>query len=156
MKLSELRAAQLPPGIGDKLIVYLQLIRFEKPIGFYLLLWPTMWALAIAAEGSPDGWILFVFIAGVFLMRSAGCAINDYADRDIDMHVARTRERPLTSGQITARESLLIFAGLSLTAFFLVLSLNRTTMTWILSAFRHPAGGERVVKRTGAGAPLPL
>lgn len=128
MKLPELTLPQLPPGIGDRLITYLQLIRFEKPIGFYLLLWPTLWALAIAAEGSPDGWILFVFVSGVFLMRSAGCAINDYADRDIDMHIARTRERPLTSGQITTRETLLIFAGLSLVAFLLVLSLNRLTI----------------------------
>jgi len=119
---------QLPPGIGDRLIIYLRLIRFDKPIGFYLLLWPTLWALAIAAEGSPDGWILLVFVSGVFLMRSAGCAINDYADRDIDMHIARTRERPLTSGQITTRETLLIFAGLSLIAFMLVLSLNRLTI----------------------------
>ena len=128
MKLSELRLPRLPSGIGDKLIVYLQLIRFGKPIGFYLLLWPTLWALAIASEGSPNGWILFVFVVGVFLMRSAGCAINDYADREIDMHVARTRERPLTSGQISSRETLLIFAGLSLIAFLLVLSLNRLTI----------------------------
>lgn len=109
-------------------MAYSQLIRFEKPIGFYLLLWPTLWALAIAAEGAPDGWILFVFVAGVFLMRSAGCAINDYADREIDLHVARTRARPLTSGKISARETLVIFAALSLLAFILVLTLNRFTI----------------------------
>jgi len=108
--------------------LYAQLIRFDKPIGSYLLLWPTLWALAIAGNGSPDGWVLFVFVCGVFLMRSAGCAINDYADRDIDMHVARTRERPLASGQITAREALIVFAVLGLLSFALVLTLNRLTI----------------------------
>ena len=118
----------MPPALEEKLVLYAQLIRFEKPIGFYLLLWPTLWALAIAAEGAPDGWILFVFVFGCFLMRSAGCAINDYADRDIDLKVARTRERPLTSGKISSREALLVFAVLSLMAFALVLSLNRFTI----------------------------
>lgn len=118
----------LPADLRTRLDLYLQLIRFDKPIGSYLLLWPALWALAIAAEGSPDGWILFVFVAGVFLMRSAGCAINDYADRDIDLHVARTRERPLTSGKITAREALAVFALLSLVALLLVLTLNRLTV----------------------------
>ena len=104
MKIKGLTIPDLPPELGNRLGLYAQLIRFEKPVGFYLLLWPTLWALAVAGEGSPDGWILFVFVVGSFLMRSAGCAINDYADRDIDLHVARTRERPLTSGKIvTAR-----------------------------------------------------
>ena len=93
-----------------------------------MLLWPTLWALAIAAEGAPDGWVLFVFICGVFLMRSAGCAINDYADRAIDLHVARTRERPLTSGKIAPREALVVFAVLGLLALLLVLTLNRFTI----------------------------
>ena len=128
--------------MGSKLRLYAQLIRFEKPIGSYLLLWPTLWALAIAANGSPDRWILFVFVSGVFLMRSAGCAINDYADRDIDLKVARTRERPLTSGKITPRESLLVFAVLALLAFLLVLSLNRFTimlsLVGILLAASYP------------------
>jgi 4-hydroxybenzoate polyprenyltransferase len=93
-----------------------------------LLLWPTLWALAVAGEGSPDGWILFVFVVGSFLMRSAGCAINDYADRDIDLHVARTRERPLASGKIAPGEVLAVFAVLALIAFLLVLSLNRFTI----------------------------
>jgi 4-hydroxybenzoate polyprenyltransferase len=132
----------LPPVLGEKLVLYAQLIRFEKPIGFYLLLWPTLWALAIAAEGAPDGWILFVFVFGCFLMRSAGCAINDYADRDIDLKVARTRERPLTSGKISSREALLVFAVLSLMAFALVLSLNRFTillsLVGILLAASYP------------------
>jgi 4-hydroxybenzoate polyprenyltransferase len=128
VKLFELTLPQPPAELITKLGLYGQLIRFEKPIGFYLLLWPTLWALAIAADGSPDGWILFVFVAGVFLMRSAGCAINDYADRDIDLHVARTRERPLTAGKISTREVLGVFAALSLIAFLLVLSLNRFTI----------------------------
>lgn len=117
-----------PPSIRNRFGHYLRLIRFEKPIGFYLLLWPTLWALAIAANGAPQGWNLFVFVCGVFLMRSAGCAINDYADRGIDLHVARTRDRPLTSGKISAREALVVFVVLSVLAFCLVLSLNRFTI----------------------------
>jgi len=115
-------------AIWQKIRLYSELIRFDKPIGSYLLLWPTLWALAIAAQGEPDRWILFVFVSGVFLMRSAGCAINDYADRDIDMHIARTRERPLTSGKISPREALAVFIVLSLVAFALVLTLNRFTI----------------------------
>jgi 4-hydroxybenzoate polyprenyltransferase len=122
--------SDLLPETSEKLRLYAQLIRFDKPIGTYLLLWPALWALAIAGDGSPDGWVLFVFICGVFLMRSAGCAINDYADRDIDLHVARTRERPLTSGKITPREALAVFAVLGLLAFVLVLSLNSLTI-WL-------------------------
>lgn len=118
----------LPPALGAKLRLYAQLIRLEKPIGFYLLLWPTLWALAIAADGAPDPWILFVFVAGVFLMRSAGCAVNDYADRDIDLKVTRTRDRPLTSGKISSREALAVFMLLALLSFLLVLTLNRFTI----------------------------
>jgi len=128
MKLPVLTIPKLPPEPGSRLDLYARLIRFEKPIGLYLLLWPTLWALAVAAEGSPDGWVLFVFVCGVFLMRSAGCAINDYADRDIDLHVARTRERPLTSGKIAPKEALAVFAVLGVIAFLLVLSLNRYTI----------------------------
>ena len=128
MKLPALAILRLPPEPGSRLDLYARLIRFEKPIGLYLLLWPTLWALAVAAEGSPDGWVLFVFVCGVFLMRSAGCAINDYADRDIDLHVARTRERPLTSGKIAPKEALAVFAVLGVIAFLLVLSLNRYTI----------------------------
>jgi len=112
----------------QKLQLYAELIRFQKPIGVYLLLWPTLWALAIAGEGAPDIWVTLVFVVGVFLMRSAGCAINDYADRHIDLHVARTQDRPLTSGRISEKEVLLVFAVLSLLAFLLVLSLNRFTI----------------------------
>ena len=128
MKLSTPNPPGFLPEITSRIKLYAELIRFDRPIGTWLLLWPTLWALAIAGEGSPDGWILFVFVCGVFLMRSAGCAINDYADRDIDLHVARTRERPLTSGRISAREALLVFAALGLVAFLLVLSLNRLTI----------------------------
>ncbi len=112
----------------QKLQLYAELIRFQKPIGVYLLLWPTLWALAIAGEGAPDIWVTLVFVIGVFLMRSAGCAINDYADRHIDPHVARTNDRPLASGRISEKEVLLVFAVLSLLAFLLVLSLNRFTI----------------------------
>jgi 4-hydroxybenzoate polyprenyltransferase len=128
VKLPALAIPKLPPEPGSRLDLYARLIRFEKPIGLYLLLWPTLWALAVAAEGSPDVWVLFVFVCGVFLMRSAGCAINDYADRDIDLHVVRTRERPLTSGKIAPREALAVFAVLGVIAFLLVLSLNRFTI----------------------------
>lgn len=116
--------------LRGKLQLYGQLIRFDKPIGVYLLLWPTLWALAVAGEGAPDRRVLLVFVAGVFLMRSAGCAINDFADRHIDLHVARTKDRPLTSGLIGEKEALVVFALLCLLAFCLVLSLNRFTI-WL-------------------------
>jgi 4-hydroxybenzoate polyprenyltransferase len=114
--------------ILEKLKFYAQLIRLDRPIGTYLLLWPTLWSLAIASDGGPDLWVLFVFVVGVFLMRSAGCAINDYADRHIDLHVTRTRERPLTSGKINDKEALAVFAVLALVAFLLVLTLNTFTI----------------------------
>ena len=119
------------PVYQAKLKLYSQLIRLDRPIGIYLLMWPTLWALAIAGEGGPDGWVLFVFVCGVVLMRSAGCAINDYADRDIDRLVARTRDRPLTAGKISSREALMVFAVLALLAFILVMTLN--TYTIVLS-----------------------
>jgi 4-hydroxybenzoate polyprenyltransferase len=112
----------------QKLKLYAQLVRLDKPIGIYLLMWPTLWALAIAGEGAPNLWVLFVFTCGVVLMRSAGCAINDYADRHIDLHVARTRERPLTAGKISSKEALIVFALLSFLSFLLVLTLNRFTI----------------------------
>jgi 4-hydroxybenzoate polyprenyltransferase len=112
----------------QKIRLYAELIRFQKPIGVYLLLWPSLWALAIAGNGAPDIRVTLVFVIGVFLMRSAGCAINDYADRHIDLHVARTRDRPLTSGRISEKEVLMVFLVLSLLAFLLVLSLNRITI----------------------------
>ena len=108
--------------------LYAQLARLDKPIGIFLLLWPTLIALWIAAEGWPDPLVLFVFVAGVILMRSAGCAINDYADRHIDNKVKRTKQRPLTSGKISEKEALLVFSVLGLTAFSLVLLMNELTI----------------------------
>jgi len=115
-------------SIYKKAGIYAQLIRLDKPIGILLLLWPTLIALWIAARGWPDPLVLFVFVVGVILMRSAGCAINDYADRHIDNKVERTKQRPLTSGKITEKEALLVFASLSLTAFILVLFMNELTI----------------------------
>ena len=105
-----------------------KLMRADRPIGTLLLLWPTWWALWLAAGGLPSLWILFVFTAGVWLTRSAGCVINDYADRWLDPHVKRTRDRPLATGAVSGREALALFAGLMLVAFVLVLTLNRLTI----------------------------
>lgn len=104
---------------------YLRLIRLDKPIGILLLMWPTLWGLWFAAGGLPPLHILAVFIAGVVLMRSAGCAINDYADRDFDLHVARTCQRPVATGEVSRQEALMIAGGLALLAFLLILPLNR-------------------------------
>jgi len=112
----------------ERLEQYSLLIRLDRPIGIYLLLWPTLWALWIAAKGVPDMQVLMVFVAGVFLMRSAGCAINDFADRDIDPHVERTKDRPLAAGRISSKETLIVFASLSITAFSLVLFMNTLTI----------------------------
>lgn len=107
---------------------YLKLIRFDRPIGSYLLLWPTLIALWVAAQGVPDLRILLIFVIGTFLMRSAGCAINDYADRDIDAHVERTENRPLATGTISPNEALGVFGVLGLLSFILVLQLNWLTI----------------------------
>lgn len=114
--------------IKQRLAEYIKLTRLDRPIGIYLVLWPTLWGLWVAAEGSPAPLVLVVFIAGVVLMRSAGCAINDYADRDIDRHVTRTKERPLARRAITPKEAIGVFAVLSLVAFVLVLQLNLLTI----------------------------
>ncbi len=120
----------------ERLQQYLTLMRFDKPIGIFLLLWPTLWALWIAAEGVPDTPVLVVFVAGVVLMRAAGCVINDYADRDIDSQVRRTRERPITSGKISPKAALILFAALCLIAFALVLTMNwLTIMLSFVAAF---------------------
>jgi len=103
-------------------------MRADRPIGTLLLLWPTWWALWLAADGMPPLWTLFVFTAGVWLTRSAGCVINDYADRWLDPHVKRTKERPLATGAVSGREALALFAGLMLVAFALVLTLNALTI----------------------------
>jgi len=108
--------------------LYYRLMRLDKPIGIMLLLWPTLWALWIAGEGHPNPWVVAVFIAGVVLMRSAGCVINDFADRDFDRHVERTADRPITSGRVAPREALLLFGLLAGAALLLVLTLNRLTL----------------------------
>ena len=109
-------------------LAYLQLARIDKPIGTLLLLWPTLWALWLAAGGLPNLWVLTVFVVGVFLMRSAGCVINDYADRNFDGHVKRTSGRPLPTGKVDPREALALFFVLSLISFGLVLTLNPLTI----------------------------
>ncbi len=107
---------------------FLELMRFNKPVGTLLLLWPTLWALWIAAEGIPSMAVLIIFVLGVIVMRAAGCVINDYADREVDGSVTRTRNRPLVEGRIDSREALILFACLCLSAFFLVLMTNRLTI----------------------------
>ncbi|MEE9692932.1 4-hydroxybenzoate octaprenyltransferase [Aeromonas hydrophila] len=109
-------------------LAYVQLARIDKPIGTLLLLWPTLWALWLAADGLPDLWTLLVFVVGVFLMRSAGCVINDYADRNFDGHVKRTAGRPLPMGKVKPREVLALFAVLALISFALVLTMNPFTI----------------------------
>ena len=110
--------------LTERLSHYEKLMRLDKPIGILLLLWPTLWAQWLAGSGHPHWLILWIFIVGVVLMRSAGCVINDYADRDFDPHVARTRERPLAAGKVSPKEALLLAAALSLLAFLLILPLN--------------------------------
>ena len=117
-----------------KLIALSRLIRLDKPIGTLLLLWPTLWALWIAAEGVPDLKLLFIFVAGTFLMRSAGCVVNDLADRHLDGSVARTWDRPLVTGAVTVYEALIFCAVLCITAFGLVLFTNSLTILLSLIA----------------------
>ena len=118
----------VPPRWRRRLALYWTLVRGDRPIGWLLLLWPTWWALWIAAEGLPPAWILFVFSAGVWLTRSGGCVVNDYADRWLDGSVERTKQRPLATGAVSGREALAVFAVLMLAAFALVLTLNRLTV----------------------------
>lgn len=115
-------------SIGDRLKLYAQLMRLDKPIGILLLLWPMMWGLWFAARGIPDWHILIIFVLGTILMRSAGCVINDFADRNIDPHVERTKNRPMAAGKLKSKEALLLAAGLSLCAFLLILPLNQFTI----------------------------
>ena len=114
--------------IAERLRQYALLTRLHRPIGILLLLWPTLWGLWIAGNGKPDPVILAIFVLGVVLMRSAGCVINDYADRNFDLHVTRTRDRPMAAGRVTSREALTLFVILSLAAFTLVLQLNPLTI----------------------------
>lgn len=116
------------PDWRRRLVLYWKLVRGDRPIGWLLLLWPTWWGLWLAAGGVPPLWPLIVFSLGVWLTRSAGCVINDYADRWLDPHVERTKDRPLATGAVRGREALLLFAGLMLVAFALVLTLNALTI----------------------------
>ena len=116
------------PRIMGGLADYARLMRLDRPIGIWLLLWPTLWALWISSRGKPNPRIFSIFVLGTVLMRSAGCAINDYADRSFDPHVARTRDRPLAAGRISPLEALVLFAVLSLTALMLALQLNKSTL----------------------------
>lgn len=114
--------------IRHKAYQYALLMRLHRPIGIYLLLWPTAWALWIAGAGNPDSYITFVFMLGTVLMRSAGVCINDFADRNFDPHVARTKDRPIASGALSGREGIILFGVVSLLAFALVLTLNGFTI----------------------------
>ena len=118
----------------QKLAIYLQLIRWDRPAGWLLLLWPTLSALWLASHGFPGWHLLVVFTLGTFLMRSAGCCLNDVADRDFDRHVKRTAQRPVTSGKLPATEALAVGAVLALCAFGLVLTTNITTIIWSFAA----------------------
>ncbi|MGQ7960346.1 4-hydroxybenzoate octaprenyltransferase [Pseudomonas sp. SP16.1] len=118
--------SRLHPRVWD----FIQLMRLDKPIGIYLLLWPTLWALWVAAEGVPSTKNLLIFVFGVILMRAAGCVINDYADRNFDGHVSRTQARPLASGKIQPREALILFVVLVTLSFGLVLLTNASTI-WL-------------------------
>ncbi|KAA3625191.1 MAG: 4-hydroxybenzoate octaprenyltransferase [Proteobacteria bacterium] len=113
---------------------YIRLMRLDRPIGWLLLMWPTLWALWIAGGGRPEPRIVVIFVAGVIVMRAAGCIVNDYADRDFDPHVERTRDRPLASRAVSAREAWGLFAALGFVALALVLQLNRLTILLSLAA----------------------
>ena len=117
--------------LAERISLYIQLTRLHRPIGILLLLWPTLWGLWIAGAGKPAWSVVLIFVLGTALMRSAGCAINDYADRHIDKHVKRTRDRPLTSGKLGERETLWLAAVLALVAFLLILPLH--TLCLLLS-----------------------
>ncbi|HLY97424.1 MAG TPA: 4-hydroxybenzoate octaprenyltransferase [Sideroxyarcus sp.] len=118
-------------NLSERLHLYIQLTRLHRPIGILLLLWPTLWGVWIAGDGHPSWIIVFIFTLGTVLMRSSGCAVNDYADRHIDKHVKRTQDRPLTSGKVSERETLWVAVVLALISFALILPLN--PLTWVMS-----------------------
>ena len=126
IKLDSIRTG--PNSLRERLGRYAKLVRLDRPIGILLLLWPALWALWVAGDGQPRWEVVLIFMLGVVLMRSAGCAINDYADRHIDGRVARTRERPIAAGLVSPKEALGVFVVLSLLAFGLVLLLNWQTI----------------------------
>ena len=144
---------------------YSRLMRIDRPIGSLLLLWPTYWALWIAAQGTPSLHILIVFTAGVFLMRAAGCVINDFADRNFDGHVERTKHRPLPSGDVTEKEAKILFAALVGLSFLLVLSLNTMTiwlsvaglaLAWIYPFVKRVSHLPQVVLGAAFGWSIPM
>ena len=120
--------------ISKRLEYYKKLMRLDKPIGILLLLWPTLWGLWLAAGGVPNWVILLIFIFGTVLMRSAGCVINDYADRNFDLYVERTKDRPLATGIVSTKEAFFLAAGLSFCAFLLILNLNLLTIVMSVCA----------------------
>lgn len=125
---------QKPSFMREKISLYLDLIRWNRPAGWLLLLWPTLAALWVAADGFPGWHLVVVFTLGTILMRSAGCCLNDVADRDFDKHVKRTAERPITSGRMGVKEALLLGAALAVLAFALVLTLRTETIAWSFAA----------------------
>lgn len=131
----------------DTFIDYLRLMRLDRPVGIYLLLWPTLWGLWFAAGGFPGWQVLLVFVAGTVLMRSAGCAINDYADRDFDPHVTRTRDRPVAAGRVTPEEAVRLFVAVSLIAFGLLTSLRNTLALLLAVPAAVLAAGYPFMKR---------
>jgi len=127
-------SASTVPAPRGRLSLYLDLIRWNRPAGWLLLLWPSLGALWFAADGFPGWHLVVVFVLGTILMRSAGCCVNDVADRDFDRHVKRTAQRPVTSGAVPVREALAVGAVLALAAFALVLTTNRATVLWSFAA----------------------
>lgn len=125
--------SRLAEELRHQLGLYARLMRLDRPIGTWLLLWPTLWALWVASEGRPDPRVFLVFVIGVVVMRSAGCVINDYADRKLDPHVERTRDRPLATGEVAPAEALVLFVALGLLAIALLLTLNELTR-WLALA----------------------
>jgi len=125
--MKNILSPKLKKNIVAQLRNYGKLMRIDKPIGYWLLLWPTLWALWLAGEGHPDQGLFVVFVVGVFIMRSAGCVLNDYVDRKIDPYVERTRTRPIASGAVAPMEALVLFVALSLIAIGLATMLNRPT-----------------------------
>ncbi|MCS3406856.1 4-hydroxybenzoate octaprenyltransferase [Serratia sp. AKBS12] len=144
---------------------YCHLMRIDKPIGTLLLLWPTLWALWLAGQGMPPVSILLVFVLGVFLMRAAGCVVNDFADRDFDGHVKRTAKRPLPSGRVSAKEAKILFVILVLVSFALVLTLNAMTiwlslaalaLAWIYPFMKRVSNLPQVVLGAAFGWGIPM
>jgi 4-hydroxybenzoate polyprenyltransferase len=121
-------------SFSSRLSAYARLTRIDKPIGTLLLLWPTLTALWFAADGKPSLYLVFVFVMGTFLMRSAGCAVNDYADREFDGQVARTKNRPMVTGEVSAKEAWMVAAVLALIALALIIPINASVVLWSLPA----------------------